>query len=373
MGPLIILDKSALQALSLREIYTLGRHFNLVVPPILLVEILGDLKKGVKDGGLAREEVSDLAGKLLSGGYGPPYYPLMVIQDLCAGNVPMTGQVPQVGGRETESPNGSKGVFFDVTPENQAILRWMDGHFDEAEIALGARWRESTKALDLEGFRRERRLAQSWRGFKNIDNLHRYVRWIISSTETAKREAILRTVIDAFRAPPSAQQLIFHRWRMMGFPALDSFAPYAYHCFCVDLVFHYGVITGLITTKASNRVDMEYFYYAPFCHVFCSRDKLHQTAASTFLRINQSYVAGDELKADLVRLNQWWEGMSEEQQRDRDYAHGHYPPEDRTSVTWNLWAKHLMPWRPGSGNRVAKMSVAERMAERETLRREFGF
>jgi hypothetical protein len=45
MGPILILDKSALQSLSRREVWRLRKHFSLNVPPILIAEILGDLAK----------------------------------------------------------------------------------------------------------------------------------------------------------------------------------------------------------------------------------------------------------------------------------------------------------------------------------------
>ena len=45
MGPIIILDKSALQSLSYDEIYTLNRHYFLNITPVLIIEILADLKK----------------------------------------------------------------------------------------------------------------------------------------------------------------------------------------------------------------------------------------------------------------------------------------------------------------------------------------
>jgi hypothetical protein len=42
MGPVIICDKSTLQALSRDELNALRRYYSLNIPPVLLVEILGD-------------------------------------------------------------------------------------------------------------------------------------------------------------------------------------------------------------------------------------------------------------------------------------------------------------------------------------------
>lgn len=62
MGPTIILDKSALQSLSLHEIGALNRYYIHNIAPVLIVEILGDLKKK-SSGGFSQDKVAELAQK----------------------------------------------------------------------------------------------------------------------------------------------------------------------------------------------------------------------------------------------------------------------------------------------------------------------
>lgn len=64
MGPITILDKSVLQSFSYDEIFTLNRHYYLNITPILIIEILADLKKNIKKG-TPQEKVKELASKLL--------------------------------------------------------------------------------------------------------------------------------------------------------------------------------------------------------------------------------------------------------------------------------------------------------------------
>ena len=45
MGPAIILDKSAFQFLSAVELHFLYKYYYVVITPILILEILGDLAK----------------------------------------------------------------------------------------------------------------------------------------------------------------------------------------------------------------------------------------------------------------------------------------------------------------------------------------
>jgi hypothetical protein len=64
MGPILLCDKSTLQALARAELNVLRRYYFLSIPPVLLVEILGDLKKQA-DAGMNREEVQQLSNKLV--------------------------------------------------------------------------------------------------------------------------------------------------------------------------------------------------------------------------------------------------------------------------------------------------------------------
>src|SRR5580692_11133332 len=96
MGPNILVDKSALQSLSLTngEIYKLSHHFNFVTCAVCLTEKLGELKKGQTGAGYSTAEVRQLAQKLLGGGYHCADYRRLIAGDLMGQGIPMTGQVP---------------------------------------------------------------------------------------------------------------------------------------------------------------------------------------------------------------------------------------------------------------------------------------
>ncbi len=55
MGPITLLDKSILQQISAQkgsdELDALFRHYMIVVPPVLVMEILGDLTKPMQEEG----------------------------------------------------------------------------------------------------------------------------------------------------------------------------------------------------------------------------------------------------------------------------------------------------------------------------------
>jgi hypothetical protein len=73
MGPNLLMDKSALQMLSQDELYRLSAHFNLITCDVLLIEILGDLKKWKDDEALSTVEVQRLAKKLVSARHCAPH------------------------------------------------------------------------------------------------------------------------------------------------------------------------------------------------------------------------------------------------------------------------------------------------------------
>ena len=97
---------------------------------------------------------------------------------------------------------------------------------------------------------------------------------------------------------------ILDRWEKAGSPPIWEFAPYFRHVYGVDLFFNLAMAADLISRvrpagKADNKVDIAYLYYLPFCMVFVSNDKLHKRVVPLFLRDDQSFIVGDDLKADL--------------------------------------------------------------------------
>ena len=127
MGPTLMLDKSALQALSRKEVRRLRRHFSLNIPPILISEILGDLAKAKPSD---REQVIFLARKLPAiDQYENEHYLKLCLGSLSGLSFDMRGDPVIAGGIPVTTKNGERGMFFDATPEQ---IDCSDG---EAEIS----------------------------------------------------------------------------------------------------------------------------------------------------------------------------------------------------------------------------------------------
>src|SRR6202521_2984475 len=91
----------------------------------------------------------------------------------------------------------------------------------------------------------------------------------------------LRGALEMLGVPQHLWKEVIRRWKSAGGPPLCEFAPYAAHVFKVDMFFVVALAAGLIPrpTRSSNRVDIAYLYYVPFCMVFVSGDKLHRMTA----------------------------------------------------------------------------------------------
>jgi hypothetical protein len=130
---------------------------------------------------------------------------------------------------------------------------------------------------------------------------------------------------------------IFARWVQAGMPLINIFAPYAFHCLSVDALFLNGLACGLITTRPTNNLDKEYLYYLPFCNVFTSNDKFHWNIAPLFLRSDQKFIVGGDLKKDLKGIVEHIEKLDDDQRKKMLKA----PPIIEESITFNLWQEYF--------------------------------
>lgn len=364
MGPIVILDKSALQGLSGEEIDFLQKHYYVNVVPILIMEILADLKKIERSQLLSAGEVVRLARKLREGdsGINADY------RTLCAGSllgnlVPMQGSCVVGGGEPIHTADGQAGVFIDTPPERWAIMRWQDGMFEEAEEALASRWRRTTAEIDLTVHRD--RLKRAYLVIPSCSSLTQ-VREALDNllAQLTIQQALLEWLLEEHDLPASARDAIKMRWVESGATYLDRFAPYAAYCLRVELSFIIALRDRLIGTRRTNRLDLEYCFYLPFCMAFVSGDKLHADLAKLFLREDQEFVQATELKRDLRAMAAEWQSLSDEQRRQRQGEYGWYPPPQEDSITCKLWERHM---RPRSADE-ASMSPGERQRLHEHLR-----
>jgi hypothetical protein len=365
LGPITIYDKSTLESLSLDEAVWFGNFYRPNVTPLFFVETLADLEKEVAEGRTPEQVVGNIAAKSVI--FGPDvnvYHGALCIGELLGHKVEMRG-VPVIGGGHPFDIGGERGVLFKQAAEVVALQRWQEGQFLEVERGFAAKWREMLAGLDLgEGHRRLKSMGMGKLHIRDLaeakaiaDELVRRDGW---------RYSVVKAACALLGIPGPALREITARWEKVGRPALPDFAPFTAHVLMVDLFFYLGLLTGHISKdRPSNRVDIAYLYYLPFCMVFVSNDNLHARCVPLFLGKDQEFIRGQDLKADLSRLDGFYSALPGEVREQGVMKFAHYPPADGGFLTTRLWDRFLPKWRENAANpwKLSPESGARLVAE----------
>lgn len=343
MGPTILLDKSALQSLSHKEIGFLEKHYYLLIPPVLIYETLGDLSK--YEG--KEEEFQTIAGKLFAVDSRINLHQrYLCLLSLLGYSIPMEGMPVSDPGVELTTSTGEKGRFVDETAERKLVRKWQEGKYSLVERAISQGWRRITKSFDMENYKRE--FTKANKDLPKADSLQMtYLNVQNLTSDINNQDFYFRLLVHEGDFTPQQKSVIYLRWRKRNNSFLCDFAPYAYYCLQVFLTFHFGLASDLITTRPTNPIDLEYLYYLPFCMVFCSGDNFQKDLSAIFLGKEKDFVSGNTLKTDLAWIKDDFYGLSETEKDKRFYEFGSYPPLNPKSITYQLWQKHIGPWESG--------------------------
>lgn len=342
MGPSALFDKSFLQSLTVDESVWFDHYFYGLVCPLFYIETLADLEKAVRQGRTPEDEVGIIAAKFPEM-YAVPsvHHTGAAISNLLGMPVPMTGQIPVPGGR-TSRTGEHAGVIFERSRESEAFARWRRREFLALEREFARSWRQALAGVNLDGIVRGLLGADGkpLKFCKSLDEAKRVAEELVA--RSPNRTAVMRLVLEILQVPRERHQQIAERWSVLGYKALSEFAPYAAHVVTVEVFFQLAVSSRLIGAgRASNRADIAYLNYLPFCHVFVSSDRLHQRCAPCFLRSDQEFVWGEDLKRELQELNQYFITLPEEV-RERgigSFADG-LPPRQVAPLLADVWERH---------------------------------
>ncbi|HWW15927.1 MAG TPA: hypothetical protein VN310_14800 [Candidatus Dormibacteraeota bacterium] len=346
MGPIALFDKSFLQSLSLDEAVFFDRFFLSVICPLFYVETLADLEKHVREGRTPEQEVGIIADKVPEmSGYPCAYHIDLGASTLFGANIPLNGRIPTAGGRPVNL-DGKSGFVHEESAAAQAFRRWQEREFLVVERQFARTWRTTLNNVDLA------RVAAGIRAMgitpgtcRSLEDAKVIVDRFLDRDGAVAVDQ-LNLAIGLFEIPPEYDFHLFGRWATQGRASLRSFAPFAAHVVAVELFFRIALGAALIgTADANNRTDIGYLFYTPFCHVFVSSDNLHRRCAPHFLRTDQSFVWGHDLKADLNRLMNIYTGRPEEEKEQGLMRLAPTPPPDDHGVVAQLWDSHFGLWR----------------------------
>ena len=369
MGPITLFDKSFLQSLSVDESVWFDHFFLANVCPLFYGETLADLDKTVRDGRTPEEEVGIIADKFPEM-HGMPcgYHRTQCIGEMLGYPVRMTGQVPLAGGRMVKS-EGGRAAVFEPSQEADAFARWQRRDFLEIEHQYARAWRSNAAILNI---------AESSAAVEALGVLER-----CKDLDEAKLSAAnvvhhqrkpfewLTLVLSSLEIPLGLSQQTLKRWISSGKRPLGEFAPYTAYVLEVEIFFQIALASNLISSeRASNRLDIAYLFYLPFCTMFVSNDRLHQRCAPLFLRPSQEFVWGPDLKVNLGQINEHFLKLPKKIREQGVYSLAEDPPPIGNQAVRSLWSRLLPKWReagkepPSSAHRAPPTAdEIRRMAE----------
>ncbi|HEX3863730.1 MAG TPA: hypothetical protein VHY35_18775 [Stellaceae bacterium] len=342
IGPTLIFDKSTLQSLRINEAEWLSHHFHLNLIEPLYVEVLG--AAGVPDRKNPIADMASMAEKLL--GIVITTAPNMshrklIINNLLGQDVVMNGRIILDNIQYIRRADGGITAFQDEPPEIEALRRLARGELSEREITGIAMLRDFKAMVDLNRIK-EAFDRSSW--IASIATLEDILLVVDRVLNEVGRYRALRHAMEHFQVPSCIQRSVLARWKREGGPRLKDFAPYAYHVLRVDRFFDMGIGSGLIKVNDSNHyIDVMYLYYLPFCEIFSSTDKFHRQIVPLFMRDDQRFYWGTDVKDGAVELTAFYETISDATRRTGSMNYARLPPKEQ-----NLWiARVYDDLRPG--------------------------
>ncbi len=356
MGPIVLFDKSFLQSLSLDEAVLFDHLFTVVISPLFFVETLADLEKAVRQGRTPEQEVGIIAEKTPEMNYGVNvFHGSLCLNNLFGGPLEMEGRIYAAGGRPVKV-HGKTGVVFKEPPEAQAFSRWQNGDFLEVERMYAKGWRTALAILKFDKIiKKLNALGIDPKSCRSLDQAKALADRFVT---TQPNYRYLQFAMGTLGLPMAHWETIVGRWKESGSPALPKFAPYAAYVLAVDVFFYICLAAKLFSReKISNRVDLAYLYYLPFCMAFVSSDKFHRSTTPFFLRLDQEFVWGADLKTGLGQIHEYYKGLSEnEKEKGLLSMHG-LPPAAEGSSIGRLWDRFCPNWRTSRQNPIANMDA----------------
>lgn len=310
----LLFDKSAFQALSDGVHALVRERYSTITTSTLLHEIAGNLASDRTFRNRTREEQA----ALLARKFGNQVETHRDWQDLCLDallgkDVLANGPILN-NGVDGYTPQGTAVTLHVVRNDGSIVSpqrNWVDL---VASRSWGVTYEPDRRVLLQE-------VQKLWG--KLADRAHPLKR---SSTQEASELTVVAEVDRLLEEPSLQEPLIewlarhprgmsehhlwrqFHgywksrmRWEYEGRPTLRHFAPYAYHCARVQLLYLVGFAIWPKRRELNDLADIEYLHLLPFTHVFASNDKFVRAMTRHLLRADQVLTCSCKLEQELTR------------------------------------------------------------------------
>jgi len=342
MGPIALFDKSFLEGLNPDEAVWFDHFFLANVCPMFYVETQNDLAKDDSDRGTPEELVRRLAHKFPDWSGAPNvHHATMCTANLLGKNVPLNAQVILPPGCQS-TVAGRTMAILPESAEAKAFLRWTQGEFEKEERKAAAEWRASSTGCPTEDVIIMLKTMGTYkdRPCSMLADVRAMVDEVMSHLRPDQQLCLACALLGVF---PDQVDKIMLRFATASQPPLDTFAAYVDFALRVELFFHLAVNKSRMA--AVQRMDLCYLFYLPFCQFFVSKDWVHKQSAPLFLRADQEFVAAEDLKVALRKLNDQYSALPEPNRRKSIYQLAPHPPKDGDNLVTKLWDRHWPKWR----------------------------
>lgn len=303
-GPIIIFDKSSLESLNLDEAVLLDNFYMSNITPLFIVECLADLEKSIRSKSTPEQLVGSLADRT------PEAQPSANVHHMTILKGELSRQFdlkevhfrPVIGGGIPVELDGQKGMIFRRSCEEEALDRWTHREFLDAERQFAKKWRRALSQVDF-GAKVTSVMAElgHWKKPRSLEEAKQITDTIIDNMDPEWLIGFGLTILDV----PEATGWVRNDWNERRRPPLREYLPYFIFVLSINIFFCLALPTELLrNVKPSHQVDLAYLYYLPFCNVFTSKDRFHAQVVPLFLDPFQTFVNGEELKADLKKLDE---------------------------------------------------------------------
>ena len=240
-------------------------------------------------------------------------------------------------GRNVSDVNGKKGVVFEQQFEEKMLHRWRDGEFEKAEELAAEQWRFSIEEIKID--LHDYVVSDKISGLKNFKDIIDYTDHYLANVDAQRQ--LLTNILTLFCVEPKLASEVLYKIETNQIKLVSEYAPYTFYCYRVYLIFSLALAKGMITSRKTDIIDLQYFYYLPFSAIFSSDDKFHRLFSQYFMRSDQIFIQGSEIKNDISKIVKMSREQKELSCEDWIRKHKHYPPEIDGSFTSTLWDKNV--------------------------------
>jgi hypothetical protein len=345
-GPIIIFDKSSLESLNLDEAVLLDNFYMSNITPLFFVECLADLEKAIRSRSTPEQLVGSLADRTPEAQACANVHHMTLLQGelLRQFDLRKVSFRPIVGGGKPVQLGEKKGMIFQRSQEEEALERWSRREFIDLERTIARVWRRALSQIDL-NVKAQSVMAElgHWKKPRTLKEAKQITDTIIDNTDP---EWLLGFGLELLGVQAEAIAAVRSHWIAQRRPPLRDHVPYFIFMLSINIFFCIVLPTQLLRdVKPSHQIDLAYLYYLPFCTVFTSKDRFHAQIVPLFLEPFQTFVNGEDLKAELKKLDEHYSRLPESELRQGLINFAPYPPDETDFLTTRLWDKYLPRWR----------------------------